>query len=142
MSTKSSLRYLGIYINSHLKWSDHIKFVCAKASRTLNHLRHSLYTYPQSVKATVYTCIVHPLLEYASPVWYLYSSGDIKQLGAVQRRAARWVCGSRWNGSQKCWLKSSDSCLNQLNWPTLHDRQKFHHLPTAQHFQQPFSHSI
>ena len=30
LPTKSSLRYLGIYINSHLKWSDHVKFICAK----------------------------------------------------------------------------------------------------------------
>ena len=43
LSTKSSLRYLGIYINSHLKWNDHVKFITAKASRTLNHLRNSLY---------------------------------------------------------------------------------------------------
>ena len=125
MSTKSSLRYLGIYINSHLKWNDHVKFITAKASRTLNHLRHSLYTCPLSVKAAVYICIVRPLLEYASPVWYLYSTGDIKQLEAVQRRAARWVCGSRWNATQKCWSRSSDSCLDQLKWPSLHDRQKY-----------------
>ena len=37
----------------------------AKASK--NHLRHSLYTCPLAVKAAVYTCIVRPLLEYASP---------------------------------------------------------------------------
>ena len=60
-----------------------------------------------------------------SPVWYLYSTGDIKQLEAVQRRAARWVCGSRWNATQKCWSRSSDSCLDQLKWPSLHDRQKY-----------------
>ena len=77
------------------------------------------------MKAAVYTCIVHPLLEYASPVWYLYSTGDINQLEAVQRRAARWVCGSRWNATEKCWSKSSDSCLDQLKWPSLHDRQKY-----------------
>ena len=58
------------------------------------------------MKAAVYTCIVCPLLEYTSPVWYLYSTGDIKQLEAAQRRAARWVCGSRWNATWKCWSKS------------------------------------
>ena len=124
MFTKSSLRYLRIYINSHFKWSYHVKFVSAEASKTLNQLRNSLYACPQSVKATLYTCIVCPLLEYASPVWYLYSSGDIKQLEVVQCRISKWVYGSRWNGAQKCWLKSSDSCLNQLSWPSLHDRQK------------------
>ena len=69
LHSKSSLRYLGIYINSHLKWNDQVRFATAKASRILNLLRHSLYTCPLSVKATAYTCIVRPLLEYASPVW-------------------------------------------------------------------------
>ena len=81
---KSSLCYLGVYINFHLKWNDHVRFVTAKVSRTLNLLRHSLYTCPLSDKGTVYTCIFRPLLEYESPVWYLYSTSDIKQLnGAV-----------------------------------------------------------
>ena len=69
---------IGVYINSHLKWSDHVKFITAKATRYLNVLQHSLYTCSASVKAAVYNCIVHPILEYASPVWYLHSSGDAK----------------------------------------------------------------
>ena len=116
LSTKSVVRYLGILINSHLKWSDHVKYITAKATRPLNVLRHSLYTYK---------CIVRPILEYASPVWYLHSSGDIKQLENVQRRAARWVCGSRWNPMHKQWSKSSDHCINQLKWPSLHLRQNY-----------------
>ena len=122
---KSSLRYLGIYINSCLKWNDHVRFVTGKASRIQNLLRNSLYTCPLSVKTIIYTCIVHPLLGYASPVWYLYSTSDIKQLESVRHRAARWVCGSRWNVTQKCWSKLSYSCLDQLNWSSLHDRQKY-----------------
>ena len=74
------------------------------------------------VKATAYTCIFRPLFEYASSVWVLVFN---QQLEAVQHQAARWVCGSHWNTTQKRWSKSSDSCLDQLNWPSLHDRQKY-----------------
>ena len=70
-------------------------------------------------------CVVRLILEYASPVWYLHSSGDIKQLEGIQRRAARWVCGSRWSPAHKCWSKSSDYCMNHLNWPNLHQRQDY-----------------
>ena len=125
LSTKSTIRYLGIHINSHLKWNDHVTCIIAKSCRTLNHLKHALYTCPSSVKAAVYRCIVRPLLEYAAPVWYLYSPGDIRKLEAVQRRAAKWVCGSRWNATRQCWSRTSDSCLDQLKWPTLHSRQKY-----------------
>ena len=83
----------------------------------------ALFSCPLSVKVEVYQHTA--LLEYASPVWYLYSSGDIKKLKAVQRHTARWVCGSCWNPTQKCWSKSSDSCLSQLQWPSLRNRQKY-----------------
>ena len=105
LSTKPVVRYLCIFINYHLKWSDHVKHITAKATRSLNVLRHSLYTCPPSVKSAVYKYVVRPILEYASPVWYLHSSGDIKQLESVQRRAARWVCGSRWNPVNRHWSK-------------------------------------
>ena len=125
LSTKSVVQYLGIFINYHLKWSDHVKYITAKATRSLNVLRHSLYTCPPSVKSAVYKCIVRPMLEYASPVWYLHSSGDIKQLESVQRRAARWVCGSRWNPVNRHWSKSSDHCISHLGWPSLHQRRNY-----------------
>ena len=102
-----------------------VKCTTAKKTRSLNILQHSLYTYPSSVKAAVYRCIVHPILEYASLVWYLYSFGDINQLESVQCRAARWVCGSQWNPVHKHWPKSSDYCINQLEWPSLHQRQNY-----------------
>ena len=73
-------------------------------------MRHSLYSCPISVKGAVYKCIVRPILEYASPVWYMYlhSSADIKQLESVQRRAAKWICGSCWDPVSKQWFKSTD----------------------------------
>ena len=36
-----------------------------------------------------------------------------------QRCAARWVCGSRWNPTNRTWTKSSEFCLQELKWPSL-----------------------
>ena len=108
LSTKSVVRYLGVFINSHLKWSDHVKYTTAKATRSLNFLWHSLYTCPSSVKAAVYKCIVRPILEYASPVWYLHSSGDIKQLENVQHRVRGQM------GLRKSWNLACKQCPDHL----------------------------
>jgi len=108
-----------------LKWSDHVKHISAKASRVLNYLRHTLFASPSTVKAATYNCLVRPILEYAAPAWYLYSARDTDQLEAIQRRAARWACGSRWNPQTCCWSQSSTSCLNDLQWPSLHSRQLY-----------------
>ena len=56
--SKSVVRYLGMYINSHLKWSDHVKHITAKASHSLNYLRHTLFASPSTVKSAAYNCLV------------------------------------------------------------------------------------
>ena len=63
-------------------------------------------------------------------------------------------CGSRWNPINRQWSKSSDCCLNQLEWPLLHQRQIYfticqvhniiHHLsaiPFTQYFSADNRHS-
>ena len=55
----------------------------------------------------------------------LHSVKDLSQLELIQRRAARWVCGSRWISVNRSWTKSSDSCLQELNWSPLHTRRSY-----------------
>ena len=50
---------------------------------------------------------------------------DKTSLESVQRRAARWACGSRWSPVQRQWSKSSDVCLQELHWPTLSSRRNY-----------------
>ena len=104
---------------------DHVKHLAAKASRSLNYLRHTLFSCSPSVKASAYKAIVRPILEYASPVWCLHSVKDVSQLESIQCRAAHWVYGSRWISVNRSLTKSSDSCLQELNWSPLHTRSYF-----------------
>ena len=62
------VRYLGVLINSVLSWSDHCKVAAAKATRSLNYLRHSLWGATQPAKAAAYVSLIRPLLEYACVV--------------------------------------------------------------------------
>ena len=72
-----------------------------------------------------YKCVVRPLLEYGCQLWNPHTQKDIQLLESIQHRAARWVCGSRWNPSVFSWSKSSDQCLNQLGWPLLKLRRDY-----------------
>ena len=58
-------------------------------------------------------------------MWSPHTSRDILVLEAVQRHAAKWVCESRWDPSNRRWTKSSDDCLNALQWPTLTQRRNY-----------------
>ena len=74
----------------------------------------------QSNLLATYKCIVWPIMEYACPVWFLHTAKNINTLERVQLRTARRAAGSRWNPSLYCWSKSSDDCLKELKWPSIH----------------------
>ena len=88
--TKDS-KYLGVTFSSDLSWNSHINNISAKANRTIGFLRRNMHSYPKEVKASAYTTLVRPSIEYASSVWDLYTRNNIQQLEAIQRRAARFV---------------------------------------------------
>ena len=119
LSCHSSVNYLGIFIQSHLLWSDHCKMIFARANHSLNFLLHSLWGTTTTTRSVAYKCLVQPLLEYACQVWHPYTVSDISMLESVQCCAARWICGSRWNPSIKQWTISSDDSLAKLYRPTL-----------------------
>ena len=125
ISWNSIMKYLGVYIQSNLSWSHHCRAVSAKVKQSLNYLRHSLWGATTATKSVVYKVLVRSLLEYACKVWSPHTAHDISLLVAVQRRAARWACGSRWNPLTRRWNKSSDDCLDALCWPTLGSRQDY-----------------
>ena len=117
-------KYLGVKIQSKLNWSEHIQDASNKASRVLNLLRRSMYGCHHTAKKRAYMALVRPHLEYCSPVWSPYQHKLNEALEKVQKRAARWVCGSRWDRERYQWSKSYSDCCEELNWLTLENRRK------------------
>ena len=100
--------------------------LATKTPHSLNYLCHTLFSCSASVKTTAYNkAAVRPVLEYASPVWCLHSAKDVSQLELIQRRAAHWVCNSRWSTVSSNWPKSSNFCMQELDWSPLHTRRSF-----------------
>ena len=94
-----------------------------KASRLLNLLRRLMHGYHHTAKKRV--ALVRPHLEYCSPVWSPHQHKLSEALEKVQKRAARWVSGARWNRESYHWSKTYSHCCEELNWLTLENRRKF-----------------
>ena len=94
---KPFVRYLGIYVNSKLTWSDHCKKIASKATKLLNVLRRTMFGCSILAKDVAYQSIVRPSMEYACAVWSPHTEKDCSLLDAIQNRAARWVLKSRWD---------------------------------------------
>ena len=84
ISWSKKVKYLGIILNSKLKWDDQCHYVVNKATQCLNRLRRAMYGCTFTAKAHAYKAIVRPCLEYACTVWSPYAVGDIKMIVSVQ----------------------------------------------------------
>ncbi|XP_069114275.1 uncharacterized protein B0403.1-like [Argopecten irradians] len=111
-------KYLGITIQSNLKWESHISNICGKANSTLGFLCRNLKIGSTSIKEQAYKTLVRPSLEYACSVWDPYNKSDISKIEMVQRRAARFVTNKQRNTS------SVGDMIQHLNWRSLEHRRK------------------
>ena len=83
---KTCTRYLGVLIDEHLLYKDHINFLKQKVNRangTLAKLRHHL---PSDILKTVYYCLWNTHLRYACQVW---GQSNIDKLVMVQRAQSK-----------------------------------------------------
>jgi len=85
---KPFVRYLGIYVNSKLTWSDHCKMIASRAIKLLNVLCRSMLGCSILAKDVAYKSIVRPSMEYTCVVWNLHTKKDCALLDAIQNQAA------------------------------------------------------
>ena len=72
------------YLETTLPLLIHCRAVSAKAKRSLNYLRHSLWGATTATKSVAHKVLVRPLLEYTCQVWSRHTAHDIGLLEAVQ----------------------------------------------------------
>ena len=114
-----SIKYLGVTIDSKVNWNAHVISTAAKGHLSLGFVRRNTFTTSEQVKSTAYKQLVRPVLEYASASWYFASDTATSRLEAVQRRAARLICGIRRTDR----ATSTTGLLHRLNLRPLSERR-------------------
>ena len=120
-----SVKYLGVKLESSLRWNDNTTYISNKASSRLGYIRRTIPPALPHLRAKAYTTLVRPILEYSSTVW----DGSLTQtqatkLEAVQRRAARTV----YNIPRTDHKTSTTQLVDQLTWQTLDSRRNWRRL--------------
>ena len=115
----NSAKYLGVVIDGHLTWKDHVNDICSKAIKAKAFLQRNLHQCPPSMKSNCYISIVKPILEYATTIWSPHLQYQIHQLEMVQRSATRFVT------NDFSYRSSEASMLIDLKWPLLEQRRNF-----------------
>jgi hypothetical protein len=84
---------VGVYINTTLKPSSHCKRTANKAMAVLTQITRNFHYRDRHTFLKLYKQYVRPHLEFASPAWSPWLSGDIAVLEKVQEKALKMTSG-------------------------------------------------
>lgn len=83
-------------MTSSLSWDSHVHTIIAKANKLLGLLKRTCpFLTDVSVRRSLYLALVKSQLCYATQVWSPAQFSLKSQLERVQRRATRWILGTR-----------------------------------------------
>ena len=88
---KNELKDLGILIDEHLKFKNHITEKINKANQIMNLIRRTFTYVDKDNFIILYKSLVRPHIEYGNVVWYPFLKADINAIENMQRRATRYV---------------------------------------------------
>ena len=82
-----TFKLLGVWQQENLRWNHHINETVRKANKRLHYLRDCRKAQlAPDVGTTVYCTKIHPLLEYASPVWVVSQITCTSQMKSSKSR--------------------------------------------------------
>jgi hypothetical protein len=109
---EANITLVGVTINQHLTWGDHIKTIAARAGQRLGALLRCSHYLPPPALLAAYKNFVRSSMEYCSPVWAGGPSTDLALLSRIQRRAL-WACGVDPDNGRLCGQLSVQSLAHR-----------------------------
>ena len=123
-----SCKLLGVHINEHLKWDDHIKHTISGCYATLSILRKLKYLAKYELRKQLAETLILSKLDYANLVFYPLPQFLLRRLQRVQFAAASFVLGHYVKNFRDVlkigWLPINErrdlnllkSCFKALHW--------------------------
>jgi len=116
----NSIRDLGVTIDSHLKFDQHIDLIVHKAMSRAYLILKAFNSRDRSLMVKAYCTYVRPMLEYCSPVWSPHTICQINRIEKVQRFFTKRIAG--------LWSVSYDKRLTILKLHSLEYRRMINDL--------------
>ena len=102
----SIFKYLGVTLDSELKFDSHLSSLCKKISSRIGVLGRIRRYLPLKHRIMIFNAIILPHFDYASIAWSNTDAKYTDPLLALQRRAARVILG----------VSTSEGILRDLKW--------------------------
>ena len=119
-----SNKYIGLQIDSELKWREHVTFAIGKISRAMGMLKYATKYLPLEIVKNLYTSIDEPHFRNCCSVRGCCGETLLDKLQKLQNRAARIVTNSSYDAS-------SLPLIGSLGWLTIIEMIEFETATTV-----------
>jgi hypothetical protein len=129
----SNVKFLGVMVDQHLTWSDHIKLIATKIGKNVGIISRLAYILPTKIRLSLYYTLVHPYLSYCNFIWASNYKSRIQRLIILQKRVIRIIMGSPFNSHTHLLFKQLNILtleqITQLQISEFMHRYNFNTLP-------------
>ena len=94
LTQTSATKFLGVYIDEHLTWKDHISYLCKQISKSIGMLFRSRFSLSSKTKLTLYYSLIHPYVTYCNSTWSSTYVTNLNRIYCLQKRAVRAITNS------------------------------------------------
>ena len=91
LESTSSIKVLGVNIDSKLNFNDHVCYMCTEAGRQLNVLLRLKSSLDYDNRMVIYKSVIISYFSYCPMVWLFTSKSSLFRLENIQKRALRFV---------------------------------------------------
>ena len=117
----TSYKYLGVWLDGTLSFSQHISKLQAKVKSRLGFLYRNRSSFTPAAKLTLIQMTILPMLDYGDIIYRSAGKGALERLDVLYHSAIRFATNAPYR-THHCTLYSS------VNWSSLYTRRKTHWL--------------
>lgn len=115
----SSTKFLGIHVDNHLTWHNHVSSINKKIAQALMAIKKAKHHLTPTALKTLYYSLIHPHLIYGITLWGNASKSTLRKTQTLQKRAIRYITQSNYNAHTEPLFKQ----LSILKIPEIHHHQ-------------------
>ena len=97
----TSTKFLGVYIDQHLKWKVHIEEINKKITKNIGILKRISHVIPSHILINLYFTLIYPYLTYCNIIWTSTYITNLNNLKISQKKAIRVITKSPVNSHTK-----------------------------------------
>lgn len=94
---ETSTKFLGVVLDQHLSWKDHIKAISSKIAKNIGIIKRASSLLPPHVRLTLYYTLIYPYLTYCNIIWASTYKSNLQRLTILQKRVIRYVANVPYN---------------------------------------------